>query len=72
MADLSVEDYNRLKTELQNIKNFLPEHLMGTFWSFCNQIRDSKEKQPCGCKSAAGHWSRCVDELRKYVREKGE
>lgn len=72
MADLSVEDLQRLKKDLEGIKAFLPEHLMGPFWSWCNQIRGNKEKQPCGCKSAAGHWSRCVEELRNYVSGKGE
>lgn len=72
MADLSVEDFERLKRELEGVKNFLPEHLMNPFWSWCTQIRGNKERQPCGCKSAAGHWARCVDELRKYVKDKSE
>jgi hypothetical protein len=72
MAELSQEDFNRLKKELEGIKAFLPEHLMGTFWSWCNQIRNSNEKQPCGCKTAARHWGACVEELRKYVKERSE
>lgn len=72
MADLSTEDFSKLKMEMEGIKNFLPEHLMGTFWSWCNQIRGTKERQPCGCKSAAGHWQRCVDDLRKYIKDKSE
>jgi hypothetical protein len=69
---LSTEDFQRLQKEIEGIKSFLPEHLMGPFWAWYNQIRGVNEKQPCGCKSAAGHWSRCVDELRKFVRERSE
>jgi hypothetical protein len=72
MADLSVEDFERLKKELENVKNFLPEHLMGPFWSWCNQIRGLKTNQPCSCKSSAKHWGSCVEELRNYVRSKSE
>lgn len=72
MADLSVEDFQRLKKELESVKNFLPEHLMGPFWLWCNTIRGLKTPQPCSCKSSAKHWGSCVEELRKYVRDKGE
>jgi len=69
---LSIEDFDRLKKELENIKAFLPEHLMGPFWSWCNQIRGQKTPQPCSCKSSARHWGACVDDLRKFVRERSE
>jgi hypothetical protein len=69
---LSVEDFNRLKGDLEGIKAFLPEHLMGPFWSWCNQIRGQKVNQPCSCKSSARHWGACVEDLRKFVRERSE
>ena len=72
MADLSIEDLERLKKELEGVKNYLPEHLMGTFWSWCNTIRGLKTPQPCSCKSSAKHWGSCVEELRNYVRNKSE
>ena len=69
---LSTEDFQRLQKELEGVKNFLPEHLMGPFWSWYNQIRGVKERQPCSCKSSARHWGACVEELRKFVRERSE
>ena len=69
---LSEQEYNELKTHLEGIKNFLPEHLMGPFWTWCSRIRGRKENQPCGCKSSARLWSDCVEELRKFVRERSE
>lgn len=72
MADLSAEDFQKLKGHLEGVKNHLPEHLMGPFWAWCNGIRGEKITQPCGCKTAAAHWGRCVEDLRKYVRERSE
>ena len=72
MADLSAEDFERLKKELEGVKNHLPEHLMGPFWAWCNGIRGERINQPCGCKSAGAQWGRCVEDLRKYVRERSE
>lgn len=72
MADLSIEDFERLKKELESVKNFLPENLMNPFWHWCNTIRGLKTNQPCSCKSSAKHWGACVEELRNYVRSKSE
>jgi hypothetical protein len=65
---LSEGEFLELKEHLAGIKAFLPEHLMGPFWSWCNRIRGRKENQPCGCKSAAKHWGQCVSDLRDYVK----
>ncbi len=72
MAEISVDDLQRLRKELEGIKNHLPEYLMGPFWSWCNTIRGERITQPCGCKSAGAQWGRCVEDLRKYVRERSE
>lgn len=69
-APLSESDFNQLKTHLEGVKNFLPEHLMNPFWTWCNQIRGLKTPQPCGCPSSAKHWGSCVEELRKFVKER--
>lgn len=63
-------EFNQLKEHLNGIKNFLPEHLMTPFWSWCNRIRGEKITQPCSCKSSARHWGQCVEDLRKFVKER--
>lgn len=69
-APLNLEEFQQLKTHLEGIKSFLPEHLMGHFWSWCNRIRGEKINQPCSCKSSARHWGECVETLRKFVNER--
>lgn len=71
-SPLSEAEFIELGKHLEGIKAFLPEHLMGPFWSWCNRIRGRKENQPCSCKSSAKHWGACVEELRKFVRERSE
>jgi len=71
-APLNLEQFQQLKTQLEGIKSFLPEHLMGQFWSWCNTIRGERTNQPCSCKSSGGLWADCVDTLRQFVRSKSE
>ena len=65
---LSLEEYQQLKEHLAGIKNFLPDHLMSTFWGWCNRLRNTKTAQPCSCASSAKHWGACVTELRDFVK----
>ena len=67
---LSEQEFIELKEQLAGVKSFLPEHLMSTFWSKCNQIRGERTNQPCSCKSSSGLWARCVDDLRQFVRDR--
>ena len=69
---LSESEFIELVKHLEGIKAFLPEHLMTPFWSWCNRIRGEKVNQPCSCKTSARHWGACVEELRKFVRERSE
>jgi hypothetical protein len=71
-APLNLEEFQQLNIHLEGIKAYLPEHLMTPFWSWCNRIRGERTNQPCSCKSSARHWGACVDELRKFVRERSE
>jgi hypothetical protein len=69
-APLNLQEFQELKEHLEGIKSFLPEHLMGTLWEKCNRIRGERINQPCSCKSSAGLWSRCIEDLREFVRTK--
>ena len=67
---LNEEQFLKLETELKSIRAFLPEGQMRYMWEMCNTIRGKNENQPCACRSSAGLWTRCIDDLRKFVDEK--
>jgi len=71
-AQLNLEEFISIKLQLESVKNYLPENLMGTFWSYCNRIRGERTNQPCSCKSSARLWSDCVETLRAFVRDRSE
>lgn len=71
-APLNLEEFKELKVHLDGIKNYLPDHLMSPFWSWCNRIRGERVNQPCSCKSSAKHWGACVETLREFVRLRSE
>lgn len=66
---LKEEEFLRLETELKSISSFLPENQMRYMWQMCNVIRGENQNQPCACKSSAGLWTRCIEDLRKFVDE---
>jgi hypothetical protein len=63
-------EFNEMREELSQIRLHLPEHLMGKMWSRCTRARGTRENQPCSCKSSAGLWARCIEELRKFVSDR--
>jgi hypothetical protein len=71
-APLNLEEFQSIKFQLEGVKNYLPEHLMAGFWSWCNRIRGEKINQPCSCKSSGRLWADCVETLRTFVRDRGE
>jgi hypothetical protein len=71
-APMNLEQFQQLKGQLESVKNYLPENLMGPFWTWCNTIRGERINQPCSCKGSAKHWSSCVDTLRTFVKERSE
>jgi hypothetical protein len=67
---LTEEEFLKLETKLKLIKTFLPENEMSFMWNTVNKVRGERQPQPCSCRSSAGLWSRCVEDLRKFVDEK--
>lgn len=67
---LSEEEFLRLEGELKMITTFLPENQMRYIWEMVNRVRNTNENQPCACRSSAKHWTRAVNDLRKFVDER--
>lgn len=66
---MSEEEVKELKEELSRITTFIPDAIMGKLWRWCNIIRNETSTQPCGCQSAAKHWVKCVEDLRKWIND---
>ena len=70
--------YNQIVSFIEQIDKEVRESRNGTFdgkhagtlWHYCTTIRGKREKQPCSCGSAAGHWRRCYNDIQKWVNER--
>ena len=64
------EEYLSLEQYVSTVKNHIDSNKAGYIWDACTRIRGKKEKQPCTCSSAGGHWSRCMETIRNYFNER--
>jgi hypothetical protein len=68
-APFNEDEFIFIKSEMERFGNNLPTDKMGWLWSKCTLLRgNTKEPQPCGCKSAAGLWQRCAEDVRAYIK----
>ena len=68
-APFNEVEFNEIKSEMERFGNNLPTDKMGWLWSKCTLLRgNTKEPQPCGCKSATGLWQKCAEDVRDYIK----
>ena len=67
---LNLEEFQELKINLEGVGTHLPTHLAGYMWAKCNAIRGERTAQPCTCQSSGGLWMACIDDLKKFVKDK--
>jgi hypothetical protein len=67
-SPLSESDWNEAQHLNDTITDRIPENLMNKVWSLHNQINGTRERQPCGCASAARHWVRAMESIRGFVK----
>jgi hypothetical protein len=68
-APFNETEFNDIKFQMAVFGNNLPTDKMGWLWSKCTVLRGNpKEPMPCGCKSAAGLWQRCAEDVRDYIK----
>lgn len=66
----SVEEYQKLKDSIKEVKDYLPENLLPYIWDNYRIISGNiEEPKPCSCGSAAGLWKKAVDTIKNYIRE---
>ena len=66
----SVEEYQKLKDSIKDVKDYLPENLLPYIWDNYRIISGNiEEPRTCSCGSAAGLWKKAVDTIKNYIRE---
>ena len=68
--ELNELELKELKEVLNGISTHLPHDKTGYIWGTYNKVRDSREPQPCQCKSSGGLWLRAIEHLREYISNK--
>ena len=66
----SEAEFEGLKMTVNSIKNHIPKDKMSLIWESYKVITGSKEPQPCGCPSSAGHWRKAFNAVSDYVNGK--
>jgi hypothetical protein len=69
-APLSVGEFTELKEFTENQGLYLQTSQMTYVWTMYNRLRNSREPQPCSCKSSGGLWKGAVDYLVNFVKER--
>lgn len=64
------DTYTKIVSVVSKIKNSFDANDANFIWHCCTQIRGKQEKQPCTCGSAAGHWNRCIQDIRNWIDER--
>jgi hypothetical protein len=64
------QEYLLLNEYISTVKNHIDSNKAGYVWESCTRIRGDKQRQPCTCASAGGHWSRCIETIRTFLNER--
>jgi hypothetical protein len=64
------EEFNIMKSEMEAMGYWLPRDVNAQrrLWSNCTRVRGKSENQPCTCKSSAGLWSKCVEDINNFIK----
>jgi hypothetical protein len=63
------EELTEMKAVMDSLGNYLPDSQMSNVWNWYKRITNSKEPQPCSCKSSSGLWVKAVTAVRHYITE---
>jgi hypothetical protein len=68
-APFTLEEFQIIQAEMNAIGVYLPSDAgaQRKLWQNCVRIRGKAENQPCSCKSSAGLWARCIDDIRGFI-----
>jgi hypothetical protein len=68
-APFTLEEFQIIQAEMNAIGVYLPSDATAQrkLWQNCVRIRGKAENQPCSCKSSAGLWVRCIDDIKQFI-----
>ncbi len=69
-APFTLEEFQIIQAEMSAMGYWLPKDATAQrkLWQNCVRIRGKAENQPCSCKSSAGLWARCVDDINNFIK----
>jgi hypothetical protein len=69
-APFTLEEFQIIQAEMNAIGVYLPSDATAQrkLWQNCVRIRGKAENQPCSCKSSAGLWVRCIDDIKGFIK----
>ena len=69
-APFTLEEFQIIQAEMNAIGVYLPSDVgaQRKLWQNCVRIRGKAENQPCSCKSSAGLWVRCIDDIKQFIK----
>ena len=69
-APFTFEEFQLIQAEMNAIGVYLPSDATAQrkLWQNCVRIRGKAENQPCSCKSSAGLWVRCIDDIKGFIK----
>ena len=71
-APFSYEEFKTIQAEMSAMGYWLPRDAAAQrkLWENCTRIRGKSEPMPCTCKSSAGLWARCVEDINNFIKSK--
>jgi len=68
-SNFTKEEIQQMKETMDGIGSHLPTNLTGYIWETYKRISgNSKEPQPCTCKSSGRLWAKAVGTIRDYLK----
>ena len=70
MVEHTEEEISEMKLVMKEITNNIPQHRAQFVWNKSQDIKGTKQTQPCSCGSAAKHWREAVNVINSYLKDK--
>tara|TARA_R110000744_G_scaffold376687_1_gene491104 strand:+ start:107 stop:319 length:213 start_codon:yes stop_codon:yes gene_type:complete len=70
MVEPTEKEIQEMKLVMSEITHTIPQHRAQYIWNKSQDIKGTKQTQPCSCGSAAKHWREAVNVIHLYLKGK--